>query len=77
MNNTLTDRCVNKPNLTHAPHQMCIRDSSGLVHQLFLFVRYIDRMGQCVAVRRRLCAAQIDALLSLIHISTQPVPMLN
>ena len=21
MNNTLTDRCVNKPNLTHAPHQ--------------------------------------------------------
>lgn len=21
MNNTLTDRCVNKPNLTHAPHR--------------------------------------------------------
>lgn len=21
MNNTLTDRCVNKPNFTHAPHR--------------------------------------------------------
>ena len=21
MNNTLTDRCVNNPNLTHAPHR--------------------------------------------------------
>jgi hypothetical protein len=21
MNNTLTDRCVNKPHLTHAPHR--------------------------------------------------------